>query len=238
MHPTVICLTATIAPNTIMVERADVATRLNDYKTCIDFYLRETDLPVIFAENSGYELTGDPDFERFLKSPRFSIQRYQAHPNVHKGKGFQEFFMLDQVVKNLPEGTILVKITGRYLVRNIASILASLSAPLHIDLHRKKAVAITGMFAVDRSIYLNHFKGKYAEADDARGHFIEHVLYQCITRSDLIMKSALLPENPVYEGTSGSHGHSMARNKYKMKLRSIERFLSRKLGIRKFLIEY
>lgn len=238
MRDFVICLTATIKPNTIMVDRSDVQLRLDDYKKCIDFYLKETRCPIIFAENSDFDLADDLDFHRFLENPRFSVQRFKAHPDTTKGKGFQEFFMLDQVVENLPETAMLVKVTGRYTVRNISKLLSGIDAPLTIDLHRKMQVAITGFFAVSVLVYRKYLTGTFTEANDSEGRFIEHVVYDKIVHSDLIRSCALLPENAHYEGVSGSHGASMARNKYKMMARSLERSVNRSLGIRKFLIEY
>ena len=133
---------------------------------------------------------------------------------------------------------VLIKITGRYIVKNIASLIACLDAPLNIDLHKKMRVAITGFFAVDKSIYLDHFYEKFLLANDTEGCYIEHVLYDTIMYSELRHQSRLLPENPQYEGVSGSYGGSLARNPYKMKVRSAERKLSRSLGIPQFLIEY
>jgi hypothetical protein len=91
---------------------------------------------------------------------------------------------------------------------------------------------------MEKALYQSHFAGKYAEVDDSRGRFIEHVLYDAIVNSGLIRQTALLPANPKYEGVSGSHGNSMARNKYKMMVRSVERALSRALGVKSFHIEY
>lgn len=238
MRDFVICLTATIEPNTIMVNRSDVQLRLKDYKSCIEFYLRETPCPIIFAENSDFDLSDDADFNRFLDDPRFTMQRFKAHPDTTKGKGFQEFFMLDQVVNLLPVQATLVKITGRYKVCNVVSLLAGMDAAFSIDLHRKMQVAITGFFAVSVTVYQQYLNEIFAEANDANGRFIEHVIYDKIVRSDLINSCALLPENAQYEGLSGSHGATMARNKYKMMARGLERIINRRLGIRKFLIEY
>ncbi len=238
MRDFVICLTATIEPNTNMVNRSDAELRLDDYKKCIEFYLVETTCPIIFAENSDYDLSGDADFIRFLVDPRFSVQRFKAHPDTSKGKGFQEFYMLDQVVGQLPETAALVKITGRYRVCNISSLLARMESEFSIDLHRKMQVAITGFFAVRVPVYRKYLTGIFEEANDPEGRFIEHVVYDKIVQSDLINSCALLPENAQYEGVSGSHGATMARNKYKMMARSLERTINRSLGIRKFLIEY
>lgn len=239
MGDTTICLTGTINPATGQLNRSDVELRLNDYKTSIEFYLSRTEWPLIFAENSDYDLSGDEDFDRFLQNPRFTCLRWDSHPTVDRGKGFQEFYLLDRMVENLPAGSRFAKITGRYKVHNFDELIRRSDSLLNIDMHRKMKVAITGFFIADRALYLQHFKGLYAKADDRQGRFIEHVLYESIT-SDPALQSvtALLPENPAYEGISGSYGQSLRRNPYKMMVRGVERSVSRALGIRKFLIEY
>jgi hypothetical protein len=238
MQKPVICLTGTIAPNTTLVARSDVAARLADYKKCVAFYLAETDLQVYFLENSEYDLSGDEDFQAFLQNPQFELVRFKTHPDTTKGKGFQEFYMLDQFVERRLKATYLIKITGRYIVENIASLISEMKAPLHIDLHRKMKVAITGCFGMSARAYRQYFTGLYTDAHDPEGRYIEHVLYEKIANSELQNDCKLMPQNVKYHGVSGSYGQSLARNKYKMMARGLERKINRSLGIREFLMEY
>ena len=234
----VIVLTGTITPNVDFVARNDVESRLKDYLNGIRFYLENTPSQIVFAENSGFDPTSSADFIPLLDHDRFRWQSVTAHKELTKGKGFQEFFALDQIVDAGLTSDYFVKVTGRYLVRNVSNLIQKLSAPMHIDLHKKMRVAITGFFGVSTDFYREHFYGKYALADDSSGYFIEHVVYDAIQKENLQKWVELLPENANYEGVSGSHGNSMARNPYKMKIRSIERFINRSLGINKFLVEY
>jgi len=238
MRNATIVLTATIRPNVEFVARADVDQRIADYAKCISFYLNNTSLPIVFAENSGFNPNESPLLRPLLDHERFRWQSIQPHSDLSKGKGFQEFYTLDQLVESGLCGDYFVKITGRYLVRNAPSLIAKMNAPFHIDLHQQMKVAITGFFGVQTHFYRDHLFGKYSEANDEEGRFIEHVVYESIRERDLSKKVRLLPENALYEGVSGSHGNSMARNPYKMKLRSVERSISRAMGINKFLIEY
>jgi len=238
MSDACIVMTATIEPNTVMVERSDVKQRLSDYKSCIEFYIESTTLPIYFIENSDYDLNSDPDFRDFQKLKRFTVIRLKALSNRHRGKGYQEFYALDKAIAEYISESFIIKVTGRYLVRNVSELISGMKSPLNIDMHKKMAVAITGFFGVDKKFYQRYFAGIYEKVNDSEGVFIEHVLYETIIGTDLIRKTSLLPFNPRYEGISGSHGNSMKRNKYKMMVRSIERFVNNKLGIRQFLIEY
>ncbi|MGB6037406.1 MAG: hypothetical protein WBG42_14120 [Cryomorphaceae bacterium] len=238
MRNATIVLTATIRPNVDFVARADVDQRIADYAKCISFYLDNTSQPIVFAENSDFDPNESPLLRPLLDHERFHWQAIQPHSDLSKGKGFQEFYTLDKLVENGLCGDYFVKVTGRYLVRNAPSLIAKMKAPFHIDLHQKMKVAITGFFGVETQFYRDHLFGKYSESNDAEGRFIEHVVYDAIRDQHLSKKVKLLPENALYEGVSGSHGNSMARNPYKMKLRSVERSISRAMGINKFLIEY
>lgn len=238
MRNATIVLTATIRPNVDFVTRADVDQRIQDYANCISFYLDNTSQPIVFAENSGFDPDESTLFKPLLEHECFHWQCIQPHSDFSKGKGFQEFYTLDKLVESGLCGSYFVKVTGRYLVRNAPSLITKMNAPFHIDLHQKMKVAITGFFGVETQFYRDYLFGKYAEANDAEGRFIEHVVYDTVHDQHLSKNVKLLPENALYEGVSGSHGNSMARNPYKMKIRSVERSINRTFGINKFLIEY
>lgn len=221
-----------------MVQRSEINLRLQDYKRTIEFYLAAVDLPLFFLENSDFDLESDPDFKAYSDTNRFFIQRYQPHVDATKGKGFQEFYMLDQFFAAPSEYRLTTKVSGRYIVRNIAKLLKHSDQGIQIDLHRKPGVAITGFFVVSDDFYRNHISGLYRNADDDAHRYIEHVLFDTLRQPELKSQVALLPYNPRYEGISGSHGASMRRNPYKMWIREAERKLSRAAGIHQFLVEY
>ena len=233
-----IVMTATIEPNTVLVKRSDVDQRLSDYKKCVEFYLQAVDIPIYFIENSRFDLENDPDFKSYRQQNNFRVIRIEALPDKIKGKGYQEFYALDYVIQNYVQESFIIKVTGRYLIRNIARIIPEMSSPISIDMHKIMGVAITGFFGISRKAYLEHVLGIYQRVNDSKGVFIEHVLYSKINSSPLRSKTKLLPQNPQYEGVSGSHGNTMERNKYKMMIRKVERRLSNSLGIHQFLIEY
>lgn len=238
MRDVTIILTGTIEPNVDFVARANIDQRIEDYRKCISFYLQNTSHPIVFAENSGFNPKSSEAFDSLLDLDRFTWESIMPHADLSKGKGFQEFYTIDQLVERGLCSEYFVKITGRYLVRNAVPLIAKMNAPFHIDLHQKMKVAITGFFGVNTQFYRTHLFGKYAEVNDAEGRFIEHVVYETIHNDDLSKSVELLHENAEYEGVSGSHGNTMSRNPYKMKLRSVERSINRTLGINKFLIEY
>lgn len=193
---------------------------------------------IVLAENSGFDPTQSAVMERFIQSGRLKFIAAPPSENPEKGKGFQEFEMLDNVVEQLGDDyESFVKITGRYRVPNVAQLVTSPPSGIRIDRHRKMKVAITGFFHCRVDFYQKHLSGIFREADDEKGVFIEHVLYRKLAQlpGDDVQ---LFHQNPEYRGVSGSHGNSMQRHPLKMKVRNTERRLLQLLGQQEFLIEY
>lgn len=221
-----------------MVAQSNPQHRLAEYEQVLNFYVETLPHDIVFAENSGFGPAQSEVIQQHIQSGR--VRFVAAPPSTHpeKGKGYQEFEMLDYVVQQLsPECKDFVKITGRYKVLNAAGLIANNPTGIRIDRHRKMKVAITGFFHCSTDFYRKQITGIFREADDEQGVFIEHVLYQKLAALPP-NQVHLFPQNPDYRGVSGSHGNSMQRHPLKMKVRNAERQLLRLMGQREFLIEY
>ena len=236
--PDCLLLTATVVPQVSMVQRSDPNDRLEDYLSALEYYAECTDLPILVLENSGYPIEMECRYQALASQRDIEILHFNPEPDVSRGKGFQEFAMIDKAI-NILGGRInrFIKITGRYQAANF-KMLTSGQKPLCIDLHRLLGVAITSFFICDTSFYKQHIKGLYKKAFDEEGVFIEHVLYDYIIENNLLSQVELLPETPVFEGLSGSYGGSLQRHPLKVKLRNAERKALRLLGRNEFIWEY
>jgi hypothetical protein len=94
------------------------------------------------------------------------------------------------------------------------------------------------VFAIKPDFYKQHILNAYSEVNDSQGRFIEHVVYERLKKDKVFDQVELFAENPLISGFSGSYGGTLQRNKYKMKLRNLERKLSRVFGLHEFLVEY
>lgn len=221
-----------------MVARSNPQQRLSEYEQVLNFYAENLPHDIILAENSGFEPAQSEVIQKYMHSGRVRLVAVPQSQNPEKGKGFQEFEMLDLVIEQLANDyESFVKITGRYRVPNAGSLITTPPKGIRIDRHRKMKVAITGFFHCRVDFYLKHLSGIFREADDERGIFIEHVLYRKLAQlpGDEVQ---LFKQNPEYSGVSGSHGNSMQRHPLKMKVRNAERRLLQLLGQQEFLIEY
>jgi hypothetical protein len=151
--PTILIMTATIRPplDAPGVVRLDPTVRLADYEAALSFYLDELgsaiDL-ICFAENSGSDLST----LRAIAAARgaadrviFTDQADLSFPPVY-GRCYGETMLLDRAMDELERqlpaaNTIFWKVTGRYKIRNLRSMIRSrpADADLYIDLRKRRA---------------------------------------------------------------------------------------------------
>lgn len=173
-----IVLTGTVIPNGVAVDNAIVEKRVDDYARALQFY--QCFGSVFFLENSKYALEQRPEFR---ETDRLSVCRFQPPSNPERGKGYQEFEMLDSWVSSehrMPEKWL--KITGRYRILNISAILnecrRDTGAGLLIDQIPRAGWARTYFFCARTEFYRARMRGLYAQCDDRTDTCIEKVLFR------------------------------------------------------------
>lgn len=233
-----ILITATIAPELQGLSRGTVRQRREEYLSSLRFYRSLFEWPIYFLENSNYDVSGDPEFKVLLENG-VVLLKFPPSANPQRGKGYQEFQVLDLAVAQLPKHfTSFIKLTGRYRVENIAALAELKVNGLLADFHRKTEVAITGCFISERAFYERHISSLFEDCNDDTGDWIERVLYRKIKQEGLWDKVDMFPENPIYKGIPGSHDGTLERHPLKMKLRNAERKVLRALNVHQFPYEY
>lgn len=235
-----ILITGTIVPNSNFVAHTNSEQRRQEYYDGLVFYASQfPDDDLYFLENSSFDFNANKTFEHLFKTKNITLIKFPLSDKFDEGKGYQEFEMLDQCVERLTGNyTHLIKITGRYKVTNIKQITNISCEYLIADSHKKYKVTQTNVFYCTFSFYNSFLKGLYLNVNDKKGRFIEHEVYDKLIESGMLNKVKLFGVNPIIMGFSGSYGGTLQRNKYKMKLRNIERKLLRVLNIQQFIIEY
>jgi hypothetical protein len=200
-----IVLTGTIIPNSILTFHADPAIRRQEYLNSIHFYTNFA--PVYFLENSNYPIEEDLDFASI---PNLFLRKMDASMFYEKGKGYQEFEMLDRWIEQekYPPNKWL-KISGRYIFKNISSILEECLTDerinMVVDQVYRHNVAFTDIFYITTEYYTNQFKGIYKLCDDTTGDYIEKIVYNKLRRNnqDLFRMFGNVPMLSVISGTTG-----------------------------------
>lgn len=233
-------ITGTIVPNSSFVTHTDIGHRRQEYFNGLLFYASEfPNDDMFFIENSTYDFNTDTQFQTLFKEKKITLIKHSVSDKFDEGKGYQEFEMLDNVIEKISSHyELFIKITGRYKVLNLKKITNRPCENMMADSHKKSKVTQTNVFYVTSTFYTTYLKGLYLKANDSKGKFIEHVVYDQLISKNLLNQITLFSENPIITGFSGSYGGTLHRNKYKMKLRNIERTILSILGIHQFLIEY
>ena len=173
-----VVLTGTIIPNVPGAASVNPKIRLAEYQQVLHFCQQFA--PVIFLENSGYPLK---QHAAFAETPRLQIRQFPPSTNPERGKGYQEFEMLDAWLASDPQPPPhWLKITGRYQLKNLRSILDECRRErkyaLLIDQLAKQRLARTHLFCVTTAFYQQWIRQLYRQCDDRQNEWIEHVLFR------------------------------------------------------------
>jgi hypothetical protein len=207
-----IVLTGTIIPNTTnQLLHCDSDARKKEYLTAINFYSQFA--PVFFLENSSYSLLKNQEFQNISNT---LIRKFSPSQFSEKGRGFQEFEMLDRWVNseiNMPKRWL--KITGRYIYENIEDILDECSQDnmvnLLINQYRFSDVTESAIFCTNTEYYVRKIYGVYSECDDRTGWFIEKALYQRLRSVDANVCQRF-EQSLLCTGIEGFSGQEMRRD--------------------------
>jgi len=173
-----IVLTATVIPQTTGTALMEPETRLAEYAKAVQFYVRQA--PVIFLENSSYSLEGHAAFR---EAARLQVKRFPPSASPERGKGYQEFEMLDNWLAAEARPPVRwLKITGRYQILNIQSLLhecrQDLNSGLIVDRMPRAGMARTYVFCTSTEFYRTRLRGLYRQCDDRCGAWIERMLFR------------------------------------------------------------
>jgi len=113
-----ILLTGTIDTNScINTKRTNIEDRINDYYNNINKILQDTDLDIVFVENSNHPLG---ILSQVLSSERVEVLQFSGNTFDRRlGKGHGEWMIINHALENstkLRTVEYLAKLTGRYSV--------------------------------------------------------------------------------------------------------------------------
>jgi hypothetical protein len=200
-----IVLTATVIPNVTGAAAADPQTRLSEYLRVAQFCQQFA--PVFFLENSSYPLERHPEF---AGSPRLRVRRFAPSASPERGKGFQEFEMLDAWLASEPQPPARwLKLTGRYHLLNLAAVLAECrrekKSSLLIDQLGRRRLARTSLFCISTEFYLARIRNLYRQCDDRTGDYIENVLFRELQKPP-VRQVRMFKTQPHFRAQAGSTG--------------------------------
>lgn len=176
----VILLTGCVdAKNMSYTALTDISVREKHYIDSMQFYYKETAIPIILAENSNHTFSADL-VTNLVESGRVEILTYDGNNfDKHLGKGYGEMETLLFTMKHskfIGPNTRIIKITGRHQVYNINTYIHKINLKdqfLYFKGHPKAASEIY----VTSRYFINNFLGRNINLiNDTAGVFFEHVL--------------------------------------------------------------
>lgn len=172
----VILLTGCVNPAGMThTKLTDVSVRKKQYEDAINWYLQNTSLPIVFCENSNTPLN--------IIDKRLEMLCFEGNKDKEKGKGYGEMEIIEYAIKYsrfITNESIVVKITGRLLIKNINTIIflhrifgncKSVVCQLHSNLQ----FADSRIF-ISSASFLKDLTHQKENLNDSAGYYFEHLL--------------------------------------------------------------
>lgn len=128
MDRKVILLTACVNPNGMSkTALQDTEVRKKQYISALYFYLEQTNLPIVFVENTGNDFS--LEFKHYVNNRRLEYISFNGNDYDRSlGKGYGEAIIIQYALRNsklLTNAEYVIKITGRVKIININEIVDS-----------------------------------------------------------------------------------------------------------------
>lgn len=217
----------------------DKDKRLAQYKTALDWYLQNTDIKIVFAENTCFDISND--YTEYTKQGRLEILTFDGN-NYDKnlGKGFGEALIIEYAFKYshlIKSAKDVLKVTGRLIIKNINQLLNnSRQGILYCNLVKASSRKNTGysiFFRAPKSFFTECFLKNINLINDETLYYFEHYLNDCcITwqKDGNVWKEFWLPIQICGQsGTSGAY----YKTDFSMYIKQFVRYVAHKCGIYK-----
>lgn len=187
----VILLTGCVNPQgMILTKLQDKDVRLKQYLYAINWYIKNTDLPIVFVENTNFNL--NQYYTDIMNSDRFEYITFEGNNyDKAKGKGYGEAIIMKYAFNHstfIKENTYIIKITGRLVVQNISQLLYDYKKMLSnakkdiicCDVNRKLTTAFSRIVFMPYSFCVKFFFKEAERINDSQNNEFENVLSDSI----------------------------------------------------------
>lgn len=219
-------LTACIdTKDVIATARSDHALRLSDYKLAFGKYITHSGIKkLIFCENSGYDMSELKAIYANRNRNDLTIEFlsfYGQDFSPHLGKGYGEMNIVKYALDNsklISEHSILLKVTGRYYVKNIDNLIRGISqshdVDVFCDLRQNLSSSDSRVFAGTLPFLKDYLLPLQATINDSKGICLENCLAMAICKAISDERRwSLLPVAHWMFGTSASNNTTIASSR-------------------------
>lgn len=219
-----ILLTATIAPHNVPnLKRIDKEKREKDYYDAINYYL-QFNIPIIFCENSN---TKSDAIISLLENNNIEYEYLSFLSSKSKdGKGageaeiFKYAFQNSEIIKR---SNHIIKITGRYKIRNFKNLIFNVSKnTIYVNLTKNLKYSDSRLFILTHHFFSHYLSKNLENINEKNERFMEHVLLSSTLQyiSDENNWN-LLNEKVIYEGVYGTDNTIYKNNFFSILIKKI-----------------
>lgn len=212
----VLLLSASVKPfpTLTMDKRYNPIDREEDYFKAVNFYLSKG-FKVVLVDNSGYKSDKLLSLKEIFTNFEYLVFDTKQS---HLGKAKGEIEIIDYALVNsafLKEVDYIVKITGRYIIKNISNLLSQVDFqenPVYINPTRSLKWADTRLMVMRKFYYDKYFLSAIKISDEQRAKSYMEVYFMKSLFLFLLdggnMK--LWPVYPLYQGVDGTHNEKVS----------------------------
>lgn len=230
----VILLTACVNPNGMaLTALQDTDERLKQYEDALKWYLDNTDLPVLFVENTECDLS--LKYQSLIEEGRLEMLTFRGNDYPRElGKGFGEAKILEYALKHsklLDNADSVIKITGRLICSNVNTIIRKCKRPdtvmgLVIKDRWGRMQIKSQVVVLPVKFILNYFLPSSNKLNDGEKYWFEHLLWDA---SEKWQKDGYRFKEFVYlpkiKGQSGSMGIMYTNSLWDIVMQPIRTFV-------------
>jgi len=239
MENTIILLTACVNPQGMTYTALqDKDERLRQYQHALQWYLDNTKSPILFVENTGYDIT--PMYADAIASGRLEVLTFQGNDfDKSKGKGYGEALIIEYALTHsefLKGDVNVLKITGRLICENVGKM-----ARRYTDtdtVYGQKLQDPDGNMEMSSQVIVapttfwkDYFISQKEGIDDGAHYWFEHLLLDAAMQwrkdghnyKDMWIPTALT-------GISGSSGDMISSNTLKARISFYLHYVLGKFG--------
>jgi hypothetical protein len=238
MKKIVLLLTGTVNPKGMTFTKLlDPALRRSQYISTLNAWLEITDLPIVFIENSGVDLSDEID-KRHSGRLEFLTFNGNDYPK-DLGKGYGELKCIQHASQNsvlLKNCDFVFKVTGRLRVLNFERFVLCFRKNedvfIFLDFKASLTFADSRIFGFRPAFLNDYLLKRQEEANDSRGIVFENILAKAALEAIVDGKTfQQLPVFPRIVGISGTDNRPYKSNFLFFGFKQVKYFLkSRFMG--------
>lgn len=211
MKKAIILLTGTVNPNGMSLTKLqDSEVRKIQYISSLDFWLKKTNLPIVFVENSGVDLSSHIGKE-FSDRIEFLTFRGNDYPREF-GKGYGEIKCLEYAVEHsnfFKHCDFVFKATGRLKILGFKRLynyyLENSDMFIFLDFRRSLTFVDSRFFGCNPDFLTHFLLRRKDEVNDSKQVIFENVLAKSVLEAVVAgFKFNPLPYYPEFSGKSGT----------------------------------